>query len=112
MAEKQFDKYQYDQQYLKDNYKWINLGFNTNKPEDMELYSFIKTQPEKQAPYIKELIRKAMQTGSVEPKLYPATRYNGPLYACGDCKHELTEKKPRFCPYCGKPVNWDQHKHE
>lgn len=42
---------------------------------------------------------------AVEPKHYEATRYNGELFACGDCRHEL-ELKPRFCPYCGKAVKW------
>jgi len=43
---------------------------------------------------------------AVKPKHYEATRYNGELFACGDCRHEL-ELKPRFCPYCGKAVKWE-----
>ena len=44
---------------------------------------------------------------AVEPKHYEATRYNGDLFACGDCKHELETRKPKYCPYCGKAVKWD-----
>lgn len=43
---------------------------------------------------------------AVKPKRYEETRYNGELVACGDCMHEL-EMKPRYCPYCGKKVQWD-----
>ena len=49
-----------------------------------------------------------LQAEPVEPKRYPETRYNGPLVACGDCLHELMDKKPKFCPYCGKPVKWEE----
>lgn len=63
MAEekKPFDKKAYDKQFLREHYKWINLGFNTEKPDDMELYNFVKTNPEKQAPFLKRLIREAME---------------------------------------------------
>jgi len=60
MADKPFDKKEYDKQFLKDNYKWINIGFNQNVPEEKQLYDFIKSQTAK-APFIKNLIRKAIQ---------------------------------------------------
>ena len=55
-----FDKKEYDKKFLKEHYKWINLPFNIDKPEEMELYDFIKSRPEKQVPFIKQLIREAM----------------------------------------------------
>lgn len=60
MADKPFDKKEYDKQFLKDNYKWINLGFNQNVPEEKELYDFVKSQPQK-VPFVKNLIRNALK---------------------------------------------------
>ena len=48
----------------------------------------------------------------VPPKIYPETRYSGPLIACGDCRHELDMASPKFCPFCGKPINWKELHHE
>ena len=53
--------YQHEQQYIKESYKWVNIQFNKKIPEDMELYDFLKSQPEKIAPFIKNLIRQAMK---------------------------------------------------
>lgn len=47
-----------------------------------------------------------MDAEAIPPKVYPETRYSGELLACGDCRHELEEKKPMFCPYCGKRIRW------
>lgn len=55
--------------------------------------------------FVKRVLELLLEKEAVEPKHYEPTRYNGELFACGDCKHEL-EKKPRFCPYCGKEVKW------
>ena len=57
---KPFDKRAYDKDYIRNHYAWINLGFNKDKPEEVELYNFIKSQPQ-QAPFLKKLIREAMQ---------------------------------------------------
>lgn len=57
-------QYQYEQQYIKESYKWINIPFNKKMPEDMELYEYVKSQPEKQAPFIKKLIRQDMENNA------------------------------------------------
>ena len=55
------EKYQYDQQYLKENMKVINITFNRRNDEDMELLDWLAKKPGPTVPYIKSLIRADME---------------------------------------------------
>jgi uncharacterized protein YfaT (DUF1175 family) len=60
-----FDNYQYQQQYIKENLKFVNVPFNSKSPEEMMLYDYLnehtKETSEKKAAYIKRLIREDME---------------------------------------------------
>lgn len=51
------EEYQYQQEYIKDNIKFVSGPFNMTKPEDAELYKYLNQIDEKKAAYIKRLIR-------------------------------------------------------
>jgi len=55
------EMYQYEQNYIKETYKWVNIQFSQKNPEDMEIYDHIANQPESKAAYIKRLVREDMQ---------------------------------------------------
>ena len=54
-------KYNYDQQYLKENMITVGVTFNKRKPDDMTLLEWINDREEKKVPYIKRLIREDME---------------------------------------------------
>lgn len=54
------EEYQYQQQYIRDNIKFVSVPFNLKNQEDSELYDYLK-QVEKKATYIKGLIRKDLE---------------------------------------------------
>ena len=60
-----FDEYKYQQQYIKENLRFVNVPFNSKFPEEMELYDHLndhaKATGEKKGAYIKRLIREDMQ---------------------------------------------------
>jgi uncharacterized protein YfaT (DUF1175 family) len=61
----EFDNYKYQQQYIKENLKFVNVPFNSKLPEEMMLYDYLnehtKETSEKKAAYIKRLIREDME---------------------------------------------------
>ena len=95
----------FTEKHLKDIAQWAVYAIELLKEQEdlgTELTNAVELIHKKN-----ERIKKLLQEQkAVEPKHYEPTRYNGELFACGDCKHEL-EKKPRFCPYCGKEVKWE-----
>jgi hypothetical protein len=61
MAEDKFDKYRYDQEYIKKNMKRVLITFNLNNAQDMHLVEWMEKQPGSMTKYIKQLIRKDME---------------------------------------------------
>lgn len=61
MAEDKFDKYRYDQEYIKKNMKRVLITFNRNNAQDMHLVEWMEQQPGSMTKYIKQLIRKDME---------------------------------------------------
>lgn len=59
------EEYQYQQQYIRGNIKFVSVPFNLSKPEDSELYEHLNAIKEKKATYIKQLIKKDM--GGMKP---------------------------------------------
>ena len=63
-----FDNYKYQQQYIKEKLKFVNVPFNSKFPEEMELYNYLNEHSEKtgekKGAFIKRLIReqKASET--------------------------------------------------
>lgn len=55
-------KYSYDQDYIKKNLKRVLITFNRNNPSDMAIAEWIDKQPFSKNQYIKQLIRKDMET--------------------------------------------------
>lgn len=55
-------KYSYDQDYIKKNLKRVLITFNRNNPSDMAIAEWIDKQPISKNQYIKQLIRKDMET--------------------------------------------------
>lgn len=57
-----FDQNEYIKGFIKKHYKWVNIPFNVNNNEDVEIYEFLKTFDRgAKAPYIKHLIREDMK---------------------------------------------------
>lgn len=57
-----FDQNEYINGYIKGHYKWVNVPFSMNNPEDVELYEYLKKFSRgKKTPYIKKLIREDMK---------------------------------------------------
>ena len=54
-------EYQYQQEYLRENIRSVNVPFNMKINEDAELYEYLNRIEGKKATYIKELIRKDMK---------------------------------------------------
>lgn len=52
------EEYQYQKQYAKDNLKFVKVGFNSKKQEDMELWDFLEEAEEGKATHLKNLLRK------------------------------------------------------
>ena len=65
-----FDNYKYQQQYIKDNVKFVNVPFNSKYPEEMKLYDHLNEISEKKAAYIKRLIREDMESRKTMEKTY------------------------------------------
>ena len=55
------EEYQYQQEYIKDNIKFVSIPFNMRNEEDAELYEYLNHIDEKKATYIKALIRADMK---------------------------------------------------
>ena len=58
-------------------------------------------------PQVKTELEEILHGTAEAPVIYPETRYAGELIACRGCRHELENGRPRFCSFCGKPVNWE-----
>ena len=56
-----FDNYAYQQGYIKQYVRFVNVPFNSKIPEEMELYDYLNAIDEKKGAYIKRLIREDMQ---------------------------------------------------
>lgn len=60
-----FDEYQYQQQYIKENLRFVNVPFNSKFPDEKVLYDYLnahaKETGEKKGAYIKRLIREDME---------------------------------------------------
>lgn len=56
-----FDKYRYDQEYIKKNMKRVLITFNRNNPQDMQLVEWMEKQPGSMTGYMKRLIREDMK---------------------------------------------------
>ena len=54
------EEYQYQQEYIKDNIKFVSVPFNLRNQEDAELYEYLNHIDGKKATYIKRLIREDM----------------------------------------------------
>jgi len=64
-----FDQNKYVGQYISENYKWVNIGFNQKVPEDVEIYTFLmglKDRGIAKAPFIKKLVRQAMEKEEIK----------------------------------------------
>ena len=59
--EAQARKTAYNIKYARETYKGKNLQFSTKIPADMEMFEWIKSQPEGGTPYIKRLVREDME---------------------------------------------------
>ena len=57
---KSLKTYEYEQSYIKETYKWVNVQFNIKNPDDMEVYDRIANQAESKAAYIKRLVKEDM----------------------------------------------------
>lgn len=59
-----FDEYKYQQNYIKENLKFVNVPFNSKFPEELALYDYLndhaKETGEKKGAFIKRLIRESM----------------------------------------------------
>ena len=55
------EMYEYEQQYIKETYKWVNVQFSKKNPEDMAIYDHIASQGESKASYLKRLVREDME---------------------------------------------------
>ena len=55
-----FDNYKYQQEYIKQNIKFVNVPFNSKLPEEMRLYDHLNNIKEKKGAYIQRLIREDM----------------------------------------------------
>ena len=57
----EFDNYKYQQQYIKQNLKFVNVPFNSKFPEEVVLYDYLNEHSEKtgekKGAFIKRLIR-------------------------------------------------------
>jgi len=53
--------YNRTQQYIRENYQWVNVNFNKRLKEDMEILEWLNGVGESKAQYIKRLIRKDME---------------------------------------------------
>ena len=60
-AEGKKKKQAYDLEYLKKFVKVKSIPFNVKNPEDMEMFEWIKNQPESGNQYVKRLIREDMR---------------------------------------------------
>lgn len=58
---KQFDKYAYDQQYIKNYVQLVQISFNRTKQDDMEMIAWLNSRPEGKTRYMKSLIAKDMK---------------------------------------------------
>lgn len=60
-----FDNYAYQQQYIKENVKFVHVPMNMKFPDEKKLFDFLtdhaKETGEKKATYIKRLIREDME---------------------------------------------------
>lgn len=56
-----YDKYTYDQEYIKNNLKRVLITFNRTKKADMEIADFLSTREESMTGYIKRLIHEDME---------------------------------------------------
>lgn len=58
------ERYKRDQDYIKNNIKFVAVPFNQTKPEDKELYDWLRSiGGRKRTAYIKQLIREDMEKG-------------------------------------------------
>lgn len=57
------EMYSKSQQYIKKTYKWVNVQFNKNDPEEMAIYAHIANQGHSKAAYLKRLVMKDMKGG-------------------------------------------------
>ena len=58
------ERYKHDQDYIKNNIKFIAVPFNQSKSEDKELYDWLRDiGGRKRTAYIKQLIREDMEKG-------------------------------------------------
>ena len=55
------NKYEYDQKYVKNNIKRIQVSFNFQSDEDIKLYDFLQDIKISKNRYIKNLIKKDMK---------------------------------------------------
>lgn len=55
-----FDKYKYNQEYLKNHIRCKRVVFNKLNPEDQKMWEWLDARPEGVSPYIKSLIAKEM----------------------------------------------------
>lgn len=53
--------YEYEQNYIRETYKWVNVQFNIKNPDDMAVYDYIASQAESKAAYIKRLVKEDME---------------------------------------------------
>ena len=60
-AEAMKRKKEYDKKYAKEHFQGKHITFNKDIPEEIELFEWIKAQPEQGNTYIKRLIREDMQ---------------------------------------------------
>ena len=54
------EEYLYQQEYIKENVKFVNVPFNMKTEEDVQVYEYLNRIKEKKASYIKRLIREDM----------------------------------------------------
>lgn len=53
--------YEYEQNFIKETYKWVNVQFNIRNSDDMAVYDYIASQAESKAAYIKRLVKEDME---------------------------------------------------
>ena len=98
------EEYKYQQEYIHDNIKFVNIPFNMKNGEDVELFEYLNSIEGKKATYMKQLIRRDMV---IEPIRYPPTRYSEELCGCPLCKHEV-KPEADSCEYCGVKLDWSK----
>ena len=57
------EEYQYQQEYIKNNIKFVSIPFNMRNADDVALYEHLNQIDEKKAAYIKRLIRENTKEG-------------------------------------------------